>query len=190
MVRMPYYSIIVWKLYCHSNSKCVFPCVMRLSILCPTTPPTGLGGDRWGFVILASTKAPPLGATLADKSPLIPCIGGGVWKRMVLYETLLHRNSRSFAYKLYHRSLIMSFSIKQSQLLSKKAHRLYKLLAIPANISSLLKTSANLIFQKQLSCRDLRRSQETVFAPTALPIFSQASCETTPPHTTPYSSVY
>ena len=51
---------------------------MRLSILCPTTPPTGLGGDRWGFVILASTKAPPLGATLADKSPLIPCIGGGV----------------------------------------------------------------------------------------------------------------
>ena len=51
--------------------------VMRLSILCPTTPPTGLGGARWGFVILASTKAPPLGATLADKSPLIPSIGGG-----------------------------------------------------------------------------------------------------------------
>ena len=55
------------------------PCfpIMRLSILCPTTPPTGLGGARWGFVILASTKAPPHGATLADKSPLIPCIGGG-----------------------------------------------------------------------------------------------------------------
>ena len=52
--------------------------IMRLSILCPTTPPTGLGEDRWRFVILASTKAPPLGATLADKSPLIPGIGGGV----------------------------------------------------------------------------------------------------------------
>ena len=54
-----------------------FVLLMRLSILCPTTPPTRLGGDRWGFVILASTKAPPLGAALADKSPLIPCIGGG-----------------------------------------------------------------------------------------------------------------
>ena len=67
--------------------------IMRLSILCPTTPPTGLGGARWGFVILASTKAPPLGATLADKSPLIPSIGGGAavgkWgmeKNMVQYE--------------------------------------------------------------------------------------------------------
>ena len=38
----------------------------------------GPGGTRWGFVILASTKAPPLGATLADKSPLIPCTEGGV----------------------------------------------------------------------------------------------------------------
>ena len=43
----------------------------------PHYPPTGQGGARWGFVILASTKAPPLGATLAHKSPLIPCIGGG-----------------------------------------------------------------------------------------------------------------
>ena len=51
---------------------------MCLSLLCPTIPPTGLGGDRWGFVILVSTKVPPLGATLADKSPLIPGIGGGV----------------------------------------------------------------------------------------------------------------
>ena len=41
---------------------------MHPSILCPTTPPTGLGGARWGFLILASTKAPPLGVTLADKS--------------------------------------------------------------------------------------------------------------------------
>ena len=56
---------------------CTVTPIMRLSILCPTTPPTGLGGARWGFVILASTKAPPLGATFADKSPLIPCIGGG-----------------------------------------------------------------------------------------------------------------
>ena len=79
---------------------------MRLSILCPTTPPTGLGGARWGFVILASTKAPPLGATLADKSPLIPCIGGGAevgkWgmeENMVQYETLLLRNSRSLLLK-------------------------------------------------------------------------------------------
>ena len=38
----------------------------------------GLGGARWGFVILASTKAPPLGATLADISPLISCTRGGV----------------------------------------------------------------------------------------------------------------
>ena len=52
--------------------------LMRLSILCPTTLPTGLGGARWGFVISASTKAPPLGETLADKSPLIPCTRGGV----------------------------------------------------------------------------------------------------------------
>ena len=43
-------------------------------------PPYGTrGGARWGFVILASTKAPSLGATLADKSPLIPpVLGGGV----------------------------------------------------------------------------------------------------------------
>ena len=82
--------------------RCSSEVLMRLSILCPTTPPTGLGGARWGFVILASTKAPPLGATLADKSPLIPCIGGGAavgkWgmeKNMVQYETLLLRNSRS-----------------------------------------------------------------------------------------------
>ena len=87
--------------------------LMRLSILCPTTPPTGLGGARWGFVILASTKAPPLGATLADKSPLIPSIGGGAavgkWgmeKNMVQYETLQLRNSRSL-HEMHHRSLIM-----------------------------------------------------------------------------------
>ena len=48
--------------------------IMHLSILCPTTLPTGLGGG--GFVVLASTKAPPLGATLADKSPF-PVLGVG-----------------------------------------------------------------------------------------------------------------
>ena len=35
---------------------------------------------------------------------------------MVQYETLLHRNSRSFAYEMHHRSLIMCFSIKQSHM--------------------------------------------------------------------------
>ena len=51
---------------------------MPINIMPHYPPPTGLGGDRWGFVILASTKAPPLGATLDGKSPLIPGIGGGV----------------------------------------------------------------------------------------------------------------
>ena len=61
---------------------------------------------------------------------------------MVEYETLLHRNSRSFAYKMHHRSL-MSFKQKKPT-----DHALYKLLAIPANTMH-LKTSANQIFQKQ-----------------------------------------
>ena len=63
---------------------------------------------------------------------------------MVEYETLLHRNSRSFAY---------------NQAKKPTDHALYKLLAIPASIMH-LKTSANQIFQKKLFCCDLRRSQE------------------------------
>ena len=115
---------------------------MRLSILCPTTPPTGLGGARWGFVVLASTKDPPLGATLADKSPLIPCIGGGVavgvsggWRRKVQYETLLHRNSRSFAYEMHHyKSLIMC---SNAEILNKTVSITYKLLFFISSMNTL-----------------------------------------------------
>ena len=35
--------------------------VMHLSILCPTTPHTGIGGARWGFVTVMVTNPPPLG---------------------------------------------------------------------------------------------------------------------------------
>ena len=60
-------------------------CYAPINIM-PHYPPTGLGGARWGFVILASTKTPPLGATLADKSPLIPYTGGGVVVRISRME--------------------------------------------------------------------------------------------------------
>ena len=99
-------------------------------------------GTRWGFVILASTKDPPLGATLADKSPLIPCIGGGVvvgvsggWRRMVQYETLLHRNSRSFAYEMHHyKSLIMC---SNAEIINKTVSITYKLLFFVSSMNTL-----------------------------------------------------
>ena len=65
---------------------------------------------------------------------------------MVQYETLLHRNSRSLAYEMNH-SVLLNKAVSITYYIKKKStdHALYKLQAIPANISSLmhLKTSAN-----------------------------------------------
>ena len=38
-----------------------YMCIMHLSMLCPTTPHTGIGGARWGFVTVKVTNPPPLG---------------------------------------------------------------------------------------------------------------------------------
>ena len=48
--------------------------VMHLSMLCPTTSHTGIGGARWGFVTVMVTNPPPLGMIFYDKPPLVPTL--------------------------------------------------------------------------------------------------------------------
>ena len=46
--------------------------VMHLSMLCPTTPHTGIGGARWGFVTVKVTNPPPLGDDILWQTPTNP----------------------------------------------------------------------------------------------------------------------
>ena len=48
--------------------------VMHLSMLCPTTPHTGIGGARWGFVTVMVANPPPLGMIFYDKPRLVPTL--------------------------------------------------------------------------------------------------------------------
>ena len=103
------------------------------------------------------------------------------------YETLLHGNSRSFAYEMHHRSLIMRFSIKQSHYKKSTDHALYKLLTCK---HIRFNASENLSFKSNYSDDDHRRSQ-ALSSHRLLFLFSPRHlARPLPMPTTPYSSVY